>query len=129
MINKTKSGDGERVAMLGYVPQYEIAAGIIYKALVNGTFEWAKVADPEAGSLDDIQVATTGRLDAYQVKWAEFTGTISFNDLIRDSNSKEIEKPSLYKQLSEGWNNFKKIYPERKVIVHWKRHNFSFKWL
>ena len=118
MINKTKSGDGERVAMLGYVPQYEIAAGIIYKALVNGTFEWAKVADPEAGSLDDIQVATTGRLDAYQVKWAEFTGTISFNDLIRDSNSKEIEKPSLYKQLSEGWNNFKKIYPERKVIVH-----------
>lgn len=67
-MSNTNSGDGERTAMLGYVPQYEIAAGLIYEALLDGTLEWFRVADPKAGSLDDILIATTGKLDAYQVK-------------------------------------------------------------
>ena len=100
----TNSGDGERTAMLGYVPQYEIAANLIYEALLEGNLEWFRVADPDAGSLDDILIATAGKLNAYQVKWAEYTGTISYADFVRDSTTKNgDEKLSLFRQLTEGW--------------------------
>jgi len=82
-------GDGERTAMLGYVPQYEIASQIIYDALLDGNLEWFKVADPEIGNVDDIQIATNGCLDAYQVKWAEFTrDEFSFNSFVRSSKQR-----------------------------------------
>ena len=55
--------------------QYSIAAEIIYSALVAEELEWIAIADPDAGRLDDIQVATPGRIDAYQVKWGEQVGT------------------------------------------------------
>ncbi|EPN7765461.1 hypothetical protein ACT261_003241 [Vibrio cholerae] len=60
-MSSINSGDGERTAMLGYVSQYEIAAGLIYEALLNASLEWFRVADPDAGSLDDILIATTGK--------------------------------------------------------------------
>lgn len=71
MTSMHKPADGERSAMIGYVPQYKVAANFIYTALLDGTLEWIKIADPEVGRVDDIQIATTGRLDAYQVKWGE----------------------------------------------------------
>ncbi|NQY26166.1 MAG: hypothetical protein HRT92_03200 [Piscirickettsiaceae bacterium] len=115
----TNSGDGERIAMLGYVPQYEIAASLIYEALLDGSLEWFRVADPEAGSLDDILIATTGNLDAYQVKWAEFTGVISYKDFVRDGATKNGGiKFSLFRQLAEGWVNLNDYYKERVVKVH-----------
>ena len=89
VMSKINSGDGERTAMLGYVPQYEIAAGLIYEALLDGTLEWFRVADPDAGSLDDILIATTGKLDAYQVKWAEYIEAISYSDFVIDSTTKK----------------------------------------
>ncbi len=120
MTKGNQPGDGERSAMLGYVPQYEIAAHIIYDALIDGTLEWFRVADPDAGTVDDIQISTTGRLDAYQVKWAEFTrDEFSFNDLIRSEvNKSGNRKLSLFEQLVQGWKKFKKIYPEKNVNVH-----------
>ena len=114
----TKAGDGERSAMLGYVPQYEIAADLIYDKLLDGTLEWIKVADPEAKTLDDIQIASEGALNAYQVKWAEFSNTISYADFIRDDKKSDNIKPSLFKQLVEGWSEFKEKYPERNIHVH-----------
>lgn len=119
MVMRTNSGDGERIAMLGYVPQYEIAADLIYEALLDGSLEWFRVADPEAGNLDDILIATTGKLDAYQVKWAEFTKLISYNDFVRDSTTKNgVEKLGLFRQLTEGWQRFHNDYRERNVTVH-----------
>lgn len=119
MVTRTNSGDGERTAMLGYVPQYKIAANLIYETLFEGTLEWFRVADPEAESLDDILIATTGKLDAYQVKWAEFTGTITYSDFVRDSATKKgDEKPSLFRQLTNGWTNLNDRYKERIVKVH-----------
>ncbi|TMP27707.1 hypothetical protein CWB99_05835 [Pseudoalteromonas rubra] len=118
-MSSINSGDGERTAMLGYVPQYEIAAGLIYEALLNGSLEWFRVADPDAGSLDDILIATTGKLDAYQVKWAEYTDAISYADFVRDGKTKKgDEKLSLFKQLTEGWKHLNEHYKERTVKVH-----------
>ncbi|MEQ0541105.1 MULTISPECIES: hypothetical protein [Klebsiella] len=118
-MSNTNSGDGERTAMLGYVPQYEIAAGLIYEALLDGSLEWFRVADPNAVSLDDIFIATTGKLDAYQVKWAEYVGTISYADFVRDAYTKQGgEKLSLFRQLAEGWKYLNENYKERNVKVH-----------
>lgn len=119
MVNKTKSGDGERTAMLGYVPQYEIAANLIYETLMDESLEWFRVADPDAGSLDDIVIATTGKLDAYQVKWTEFTREISYSDFVRETTTKKgNKKPSLFRQLAEGWKIFYVNYKEKAVTVH-----------
>lgn len=90
---------GERRAIGGYYPQYRVAAGLILRALRDGTLEWIRVADPEAGRVDDLQIATGGRLDAYQVKWSRFPQTITFNDLVRTS----ADRPSLINQLADGW--------------------------
>lgn len=61
---------GERRAIGGYHPQYRVAAGLILRAFRDGTLESVRVADPEAGRVDDLQIATRGRLDAYQIKWS-----------------------------------------------------------
>lgn len=47
---------GERRAIGGYHPQYRVAAGLIIRALRNGALEWIRVADPEAGRVDDLQI-------------------------------------------------------------------------
>lgn len=118
-MSSINSGDGERTAMLGYVPQYEIAASLIYEALLDGSLEWFRVADPDAGSLDDILIATTGKLDAYQVKWAEYTEAISYADFVRDGTTKKgDEKLSLFRQLTEGWAYLNESYKDRTVKVH-----------
>jgi hypothetical protein len=55
MTDQPTSGDGERAAILGYYPQYVIAADLIYSALLDGSLESVRVADPNAGAVDDIQ--------------------------------------------------------------------------
>ena len=80
ILKRTRpSGDGERAAISGYRPQYEIAASIVLYHLRNGTLEWIKLADPNAGSIDDFQIATPGRLDAYQVKWSQHSSNVTYN--------------------------------------------------
>jgi hypothetical protein len=69
-----RPGEAERRALGGIVPQYRIAAEKIYGALRDGRLESIAVANPEAGTLDDIGVVTWHGsslvLDAYQVKWS-----------------------------------------------------------
>lgn len=97
MESHMSPADGERRAMVGYVPQYAVAAELIYDSLLYGTFEWLKIADPEAGRVDDIQIASPGRIDAYQVKWGETIQNISFRDLTSDKKSKNSSpKPKPY---------------------------------
>lgn len=114
-------GDGERRAMIGFVPQYRIAASKILDSILNGTLEWIRVADPDAGTVDDIQIACDGRVDAYQVKWSEFVkDEFSYNDFIRmESSSKSADlKPGLFQQLVKGWTDLSTQHPEKKVFVH-----------
>jgi len=100
--------------MIGYVPQYKVAADLIYSALVDGTFEWIKIADPEAGRVDDIQIAKQGRLDAFQVKWGKTTQNVPFRFLTREEKGKKRQgKPSLMHQLAEGWQRLVRLHPDR----------------
>jgi hypothetical protein len=61
---------GERRAMGGMLPQYEAFARFAYQALLRNELVWIKIADPEAGKVDDIQYSTTTEVRAYQVKWS-----------------------------------------------------------
>jgi hypothetical protein len=96
---------GERSALTGYVPQYEIAAGVLLRTLTNEELEWLALVDPEAGRLDDFQIATPGRLDAFQVKWSEAGGQMSWSSL-----------RSFLVELISDRRNLAAKHPDRRVI-------------
>ena len=77
---KVAPAEGERRAQSGLVPQYTIAAEKLYALLLDGRLEAVGVADPEAETLDDIQIvrrSVSGLvLDAYQVKWGAPGGVL-----------------------------------------------------
>jgi hypothetical protein len=52
----TPQGEGERRAIGGYYPQYRVAAALILRGLPDGTLDAIRLADPEAGRIDDIQI-------------------------------------------------------------------------
>lgn len=73
---------GERAAALGFFAQYEVAAGLLLRALTQeAPLTWLALMDDEAGRLDDFQMATSDRLDAYQVKWSETGGQMPWSEL------------------------------------------------
>ena len=79
------SGDGERRALGGFIPQYKVAAEKALAALTDGTLFEVGLADPKAEILDDIQIITWQGaglvLDAYQVKWAKPGGVLQPSEL------------------------------------------------
>lgn len=84
-------GEGERRAQRGLVPQYKVAAEKIYALLSAGRLHAVGLADPDADTLDDVQVIRShgGRLvlDAYQVKWSKPGETFAegeFRDLLAE---------------------------------------------
>lgn len=54
--------------MRGYVPQYELAARLIYEAMASGSLRWVGLADRSAGDFDDIVLGLQDRVVGYQVK-------------------------------------------------------------
>lgn len=114
-----RPADGERFARIGYEAQDKRAADLIYNVLVEGRLDWFRIADPDAGRVDDIQVATTdGQLHAFQVKWADSVQNISFADFTRSG-----KEPSLVSQLADGWRTLKAQYPDKCVFVHLVHRN------
>jgi hypothetical protein len=103
--------EGERRAASGYRGQYRAAAFLILKNLPY-QLEWIRVADPEAGRVDDIQIASAGRVDAYQIKWSRYPRSFSLGDLISGS------APSLISQLADGWLRLKERHPTGSTVVH-----------
>lgn len=84
-------GEGERRAQRGLVPQYKVAAEKLYALLADGRLHAVGLADPEADTLDDIQLIRGhgGQLvlDAYQVKWSKLGETFGegeFRDLLAE---------------------------------------------
>ncbi|MDY7076577.1 MAG: ATP-binding protein [Chloroflexota bacterium] len=110
----TRPGEGERRAARGYRPQYLASAAAILDALKKGDMEWVRVADPEAGRVDDLQIARTARVDGYQVKWKQYRGTVTLRDLVHGTN----KEPSLIAQLADGWRRLRTLHPRRRVVVH-----------
>lgn len=110
----TRPADGERAAVGGFSAQYRVAADLIYRSVWNGRLEFIRLADPEAGRVDDIQIATPGKLDAYQVKWSAQPSSFTLSDLISPNG----KKPALIKQLADGWKTLKTSNVSREVRVH-----------
>ena len=65
----TLPAEGERRAASGLSNQYRVAAHLIYRALHFGELTTIRIADVNAGRVDDLQIFRAGRCDAYQVKW------------------------------------------------------------
>jgi hypothetical protein len=105
---------GERAAITGYFAQYRISAGIIIGSLRRDDLRWIKIADPAAGKVDDFQICTVKRVDAYQIKWSQHPGNITFGKFTNSSDS----ELSLLRQLAEGWKLLKQANPSERVVVH-----------
>jgi Cdc6-like AAA superfamily ATPase len=105
---------GERRAAGGLQAQYRVAAFLTYEALLNGTLEGVRLADPEAGRVDDFQLLSLGRLDAYSVKWESHPEPFTLHKLI----SHLEDKPSLIAQLADGWKKLRARDSDRHVVVH-----------
>ncbi|MEN6547437.1 MAG: hypothetical protein ABFE07_15495 [Armatimonadia bacterium] len=110
----TPPAEGERRAIVGYHGQYAVGAYLIARALEARTLEWIRVADPEAGRVDDIQLGSPGRVDAYQVKWSQYPGHLTFSALTASSGDDQ----SLVRQLADGWMRLRTAHPGRRVVVH-----------
>lgn len=81
MLMRLPPGEGERRAQAGLVPQYKLAAEKIYALLSEGSLHEVGIADPEAETLDDIQLVrrhgSSLILDAYQIKWGGRGGVLT----------------------------------------------------
>lgn len=106
-MNKKVSAIGERAAISGYLPQFDEFAWFVYRNLIENQLEWIKIADPEAGKLDDIQYATSKEIHAYQIKWTIADKNISFQDFI-----------NLIPLLVNSWKKLQNDNPEKVVIPH-----------
>jgi len=100
--------------LIGLHPQYRAAAALLIESLQNGMLESALTGDPEAGRVDDFQILTGGRLDAYQFKWSQYRAAITLRSLITG----KAGAPSLFRSLADGWLNRQNAYPEKKIMVH-----------
>lgn len=110
----TPPAAGERRAIVGYHGQYAVGAHLVAQALEARTLDWIRVADPEAGRVDDLQLGSPGRLDAYQIKWSQYPGHLTFSALTASSGDDQ----SLVRQLADGWTRLKTAHPDRRVVVH-----------
>ena len=106
--------EGERRAIRGYYPQYRISASLILRGLRDGILQWIRVADPLAGRVDDLQIGSQSRVDAFQVKWSNTGERLTFRDLTNTSGG----DPSLINQLADGWKRLHSIYSAHKIVVH-----------
>ena len=106
--------EGERRAIVGYAGQYRVSASLIFHRLEDGDLNWVRVADPEAGQVDDLQIGSQGRVDAYQMKWSLFPKPFSFNDLVVGHEN----SPGLFTQLAHGWKTLKDRYNNERIVVH-----------
>lgn len=115
MQYQTAPAMGERRAISGYKVQYEIGAVKIHQAIRQKTLQSIRIADPNAGRVDDFQLQTSSQIDAFQIKWSAYPGLLTLNNLV---TSQKKGSPCLINQLADGWKKLKTRYPEKKIIVH-----------
>lgn len=105
---------GERAAKGGYFPQDRCSAALLLACLEQSDFESVRIADPTAGTIDDFQIFTRGRLDAYQFKWNRFPRNFTPSDLF----SKQKGKSALLATLADGWRERVESFPPRRINIH-----------
>jgi len=112
-LNRTYySADGERRAVTGLYTQYRLCARHIQRALQGGEFEWVHLMSREAGAMDDIVLATKGRLEALQLKHSTSPKGVTLASLLKPAADGKL---SLIRQLANGWRALKKSHPDRII--------------
>jgi len=91
-----------------------MAAELILEALIARKLEAVRVADPEAGHLDDLQLIGPSRVDGYQIKWSRYGEPLSFDDLTRPIG----RQPSLIAQLATGWRDGQRAHSSKRFVAH-----------
>lgn len=119
----TAPAEGERRALRNLSAQYRVAAELVREALLDGELEWVRLVDPDAGRLDDVVIGRPGRLDAYQVKWSAYRGSITFKQLVSASTVSGKPYPAPFKLLADGWRALRKAHPNRVVRPHYVAHD------
>lgn len=98
MIDTSVSAIGERAAIGGYRPQYDLFAKCIYDEIIKKNLVKISVASDKAGNLDDVNYETKKEIYAYQVKWSiNEDETFSFNDF-----------KNLFKTIFSSWDFIQK---------------------
>lgn len=105
---------GERIAISGYFPQHVISSELIIESIRNRSLKSFTVADPKAGTIDDLVLIKENRIDAYQFKWSRPPDLFTYADLL----TKNKDKPSLLNQLAQGWKKLSAFHTDQKVYVH-----------
>ena len=100
--------------MIGYIPEYRVAAQLIYSALKNDDLVRFWKGDPLAGKVDDLVIESRKRFDAYQIKWTQGTQRLSFNELIKST----ADSSSLVAQLATGWKAGRSNHTGKSYYVH-----------
>lgn len=118
-MGKVRPGDGERRAAGGLNAQYRANAQLILHHLHERKLQWIRVADPDAGRVDDLQIGSESRVDAYQIKASQYPGSFTFNDLVKP----RPDAPNLLAQLAEGWTTLRSRDATRRVVVHLVTNN------
>jgi len=103
--------------------QYRVAAKLIRDALLEGDLEWIRLVDPDAGRLDDILLGRPGRIDAYQVKWSDYRGQITFHQLVTPTKVSGKPYPAPFTLMAEGFRDLRKAHPDRVVRAHFLTHD------
>lgn len=106
--------EGERNAVVGYLGQYEFAAERTLATLREGALVSVRVADVEAGQIDDFQLVSADRVDAHQVKWSRHAGSTVFAEFVNDTKN----RTRYIRQLADGWERLSKLHHPRHVVVH-----------
>ncbi len=93
-------GEGERRAVRGYVPQYELSARLIFESMASGTLRWVGLADRSAGDFDDLVLGLQDRVVGYQVKSRRDPEAFSLQTLLLGSENLLQSLVSSWKRLT-----------------------------
>jgi len=102
------SGEGERRAMRGYVPQWKLAARLIYAGLASGSLRWVGLADPSAGSFDDVVLGYRDQVVGYQLKTSRNGSEFRLKTLL-------LGAEALWSKIIGSWKELKAANPGVRI--------------
>ena len=115
---------GEQAALRGFRWQYDQIAALVYDALLDGDFVALRLADPNAGRVDDLVLIRRGGVHGYQFKSVKFNRLTSFKQVVRRQTTRSGgQAPSLIQSLADGWQRLRS--QEDNAQVHFVTNQFA----